>query len=225
VDGARSQRAAAAALEAHQEFRRLIEGYGFPCLGAKSVLNQGFGRFSLYGGLATGSASRALGDDLRHFVEDTKSIRSGFTTFVASFARPDECDEDDFERLLWHQLQLLHDLDADDWDPAVSSDPRDPNFSFSFAGRAFYVVGLHKHSSRLARRSVKPCLVFNPHDQFVHLRNEGRYDRFKELIQLRDRRFQGSVNPSLADHGAASEAPQYSGRHVEQGWRCPLRVK
>jgi len=33
---------------------------------------------------------------------------------------------------------------------------------------------------------------------------------------------QGSLNPNLADFGERSEARQYSGREVEEHWRCPF---
>lgn len=32
----------------------------------------------------------------------------------------------------------------------------------------------------------------------------------------------GSRNPMLSRQGDASEAPQYSGRMVDDGWRCPF---
>ena len=34
--------------------------------------------------------------------------------------------------------------------------------------------------------------------------------------------FIGSLNPMLAQHGEASEARQYSGRQVDDGWKCPF---
>jgi FPC/CPF motif-containing protein YcgG len=33
---------------------------------------------------------------------------------------------------------------------------------------------------------------------------------------------QGTLNPNLADFGERSESRQYSGREVEEGWRCPF---
>ena len=35
----------------------------------------------------------------------------------------------------------------------------------------------------------------------------------------------GSINPMLSDFGSGREAAQYSGRQVEPGWTCPLKVR
>ena len=40
---------------------------------------------------------------------------------------------------------------------------------------------------------------------------------------VRDEALTGSRNPMLARHGEASEARQYSGRAVDEDWRCPFR--
>lgn len=61
------------------------------------------------------------------------------------------------------------------------------------------------------------------HDQFEQLRAEGRYERMRERILDRDAKLSGSINPMLARHGEASEAAQYSGRHVGDEWVCPFR--
>jgi uncharacterized protein len=82
---------------------------------------------------------------------------------------------------------------------------------------------LHPNASRPARRFSRPALVFNLHDQFERLREEGRYDRMRERIVERDLALAGSINPMLARHGEVSEARQYSGRKVEAGWRCPFQ--
>ena len=123
-------------------------------------------------------------------------------------------NEDDFHRRLWTHLQAMHDIDAANhpWDAAVSSDVADKQFSFSIASRAFFVVGLHPSSSRLARRAPFPCVVFNFHDQFEAMRADGKYGKLQEAIRARDVALQGDVNPVLARFGEASEAHQYSGR-------------
>ncbi|MBV8602546.1 MAG: YqcI/YcgG family protein, partial [Candidatus Eremiobacteraeota bacterium] len=132
-----------------------------------------------------------------------------------------------FERALWHQLQQLNELDRQwfDWDPAVSSDPHDSKFSFSFAGQAFFVVGLHPNSSRQTRRFAWPTLVFNAHEQFKALRAAGLFESLQRQIRTRELRLQGSLNANLADYGDASEARQYSGREVEPLWKCPFRSR
>ena len=106
--------------------------------------------------------------------------------------------------------------------PAVSDDPSDPAFAFSFAGTAFFIVGLHAASSRAARRFAWPTLVFNPHRQFDRLRESQRFSRFQHVIREAERNLQGSINPMLADFGDRSEASQYSGRRVAPDWKCPF---
>ena len=87
------------------------------------------------------------------------------------------------------------------WDATVSDDPSSPDFSFSVAGRAVFVVGLHPTASRLARRAPMPCLVFNLHNQFENLRGSGKYAGLQRLIRDRDVALRGSINPTLVGFG------------------------
>ena len=84
------------------------------------------------------------------------------------------------------------------------------------------MVGLHPQASRPARRFPRPAMIFNLHDQFEILRAQGKYETMREKILMRDEALAGSRNPMLARHGEMSEARQYSGRVVEEGWRCPF---
>jgi uncharacterized protein len=122
------------------------------------------------------------------------------------------------------QLQAIHDLDIQEhpWASDVSDDPGSADFAFSVASRAFFVVGLHPRSSRLARRAPRPTLVFNFHGQFEALRASGRYEKLEAAIRERDVALQGYINPVLARFGEASEAFQYSGR--AQGG-CPFQTR
>ena len=129
----------------------------------------------------------------------------------------------EFENLLWNQLQKIHNLDSLAWDKTVSNDPNNNSFSFSILGNAFYIVGMHPNSSRGARRSPKPTLVFNLHWQFERLREMGVYERIRDTIRERDSQKNGSVNPILMDFGKKSEAAQYSGRKVNKDWECPFK--
>ena len=134
----------------------------------------------------------------------------------------------EFERALWNRAQSLHDKDAwlgTPWDDAVDPDPEAPDFGLSIGGSAFFIVGLHPHASRKARRFRYPALVFNLHDQFERLRADGRYDKMRERILERDKAWSGSINPMLAEHGSISEARQYSGREVGEDWRCPFEPR
>jgi len=208
----------------HDSFRALVLNPAFSCVGAKSAIRRGSYRFGLYAEMGSSGATAGLARDLFDFVEGQDSLNGEFSTFVACFERPVGIDEEGFEWLLWAQLQRLHEQDRRHhfWDSSVSPNPEDPKFAFSFAERAFFVVGLHAASSRFARRFAWPTLVFNAHHQFDKLRTDGRYDRFQEVIRNRERDLQGSLNPNLADFGTSSEARQYSGRPVQEGWRCPF---
>ncbi len=197
---------------------------GHPCLGARSVVHRGAYEVRVYGQLGSRSSAAALCDDLSSF--SAHVVADQLTSFVAVFQAPTAMTEPRFSALLWRQLQSMHDLDHTrcSWDERVSSDPESPHFSFSVGGRAYFVVGLHAGSSRWARRFAWPALVFNPHEQFVAMRESGKYERVRSMIRGRDAALQGSVNPVLRDHGIRSEARQYAGDPVADAWRCPLDV-
>lgn len=205
-------------------FREFVLDPAFPCLAGKGVVRAGGYALGTYGRLGSQRATRRLGNDLRRFVADTPADARGFRAYVAVFTRTPASDEEEFERQLWHQLQGLESSMGREapWASGVSDDPEDPAFSFSFAGRALFVVGLHSASSRLARRFRWPTLVFNPHEQFEQLRAAGTYARLQSQVRERDLALQGSLNPNLADFGERSEARQYSGRETGDAWKCPF---
>jgi FPC/CPF motif-containing protein YcgG len=202
-------------------FRDWIVAGDFPCVGAKAALNSDAFSFHTYDELASRGATAHLARDLQRFTRDQTHAPNEYATFIAVFARPTDEGEEEFEALLWHQLSLLNAIDTQPWDPAVRSDADDPQFSFSFAGQALYVIGMHANTSRDARRFPWPALVFNPHEQFERLRADGKWRRMQQTIRERDLRLQGSINPMLSDFGERSEARQYSGRAVEENWQPP----
>lgn len=208
----------------HDSFRALVLSPRFSCVGAKSALHRGTYRMGMYGEMNTPGTNAGLARDIFAFVQEQPYMESGFTTFIATFAEPHPVDEVDFERLLWQQLQALHDLDAPlhAWDTSVSSDPENPAFSFSFAGRAFFIIGMSPASSRWSRRFAWPTLVFNAHNQFEQLRERGKFRSIRDTIRARETALQGSYNDVLSDFGEQSEARQYAGRAVGQDWRCPF---
>jgi FPC/CPF motif-containing protein YcgG len=193
----------------------------YPCLGARSVFNRHRATVVVLDDLAGPESTRQLAEALTTFGTDTDRS-AGFASLVAVFRGASPGDEAQFERQLWRQLQLLHEVDDDEWNPDVSPDPADPHFAFSLAGTAYFVVGLHPAASRIARRTPLPTLVFNLHEQFEELRQSERFDRMRDTIRRRDRALQGSVNPMVADHGRSSEARQYSGRRVPDSWAAPV---
>ena len=207
-------------------FRGFVLNPAFSCVGAKSAVMHESQRIGVYDQLGGAGETAGLCRDLFTFAREVADAPADgeFRTFVAIFREPTGIDEAEFEKLLWEQLRQLNRADSayHAWDPAISDDPEDPHFGFSFASTAFFIVGLHPHSSREARRFPWPTLVFNPHAQFQHLREEGRWDRLQQVIRTRETQLQGSLNPNLADYGTATEARQYSGRAVEADWHAPF---
>lgn len=196
-----------------------------PCVMAKSTFSSDKALVNEYPHLASTHTAKCLLNDLQKYVKEYDYQSNHFYSFLAVFPHEKNFTEKEFEDKLWQQLQLIAAIDQEDWDPSVSNNPKDPNFSFSIAGKAFYVVGLHPHSSRIARRSPYPTLVFNLHLQFEKLRKMGAYQKVKEKIRKRDMCLQGSINPMLEDFGNKSEANQYSGRKVNAQWKCPFHKK
>jgi FPC/CPF motif-containing protein YcgG len=208
------------------EFGAFVGDARFPCLAGKGTVHRGDHRLHVYDELGSSRTAATLAYDLAEFVRRSPADGSGLRAFVAVFRGPVPPDELAFERRLWRQLRQLHALDAGSaWDATVSDDPASPHFSFSFAGRALFVVGMHPASSRVSRRFRWPTLVFNPRAQFERLRAEGKFERLRAAVRERDVALQGTLNPNLADFGERSEARQYSGRATEPEWRCPFHRK
>ena len=208
-----------------ERFRDFVRAAAFPCVGAKSALAKGQMR------IVVARDIRSSWDDLRiypglldlarNYAEDPVL----FQTFVVVFEQDWCLSETSFEAHMWSRIQSLTDKDAmfaQVPDTRVSGDPGDPHFSLSFGGQAFFVVGLHPGASRPARRFSRPALVFNLHDQFEQLRDQGRYEKLRATILERDAAIAGTINPMLSRHGDVSEARQYSGRAVGNDWQCPF---
>ena len=218
------RRPGAAEMAVHEELLERVLGEGYPCVGARSAFNRRVYRFGRYSEIGADAAARAVCHDLYEFAHEMGEMDTAFVTFIATFGEPNILSEAHFERLLWVQLQQMHEIDNQffGWDPAVSPDPGDNQFSFSIGGRAYFIVGLHPLASRKARQFPHAALVLNLHVQFGRLRERGKFEMFKNMIRARDMAFQGSINPVLENFGESSEARQYSGREVEDNWRCPF---
>ena len=205
-----------------KEYRQFILAHDHPCIMAQSVFKTDAVEIHRYNSFGTRETARKLGRDLQAYVDRYDWESNDFVSFLAVFPTIWVDSEKEFETLLWQQLQHLHDTDTRAWDQSVSHKPEDNTFSFSIAGKAFYIVGMHPHSSRKARQAPYVTLVFNLHWQFEKLREMGSYELVKQRIRDRDKALQGSVNPMLEDFGEGSEARQYSGRHTEREWKCPF---
>lgn len=207
-------------------FRSFIHQTDFPCVGAKSALAKGTLDVLVARDLRSNWDDRRIYDGITKVVADYRADRALFRSFAVIFEGPGNIDEPTFETYLWARAESL--TNKDTWlgrphDRRVSSDPDNPHFSLSFGEEAFFIVGLHPHASRPARRFERPVLVFNLHDQFEQLRQQGLYERMREKIIARDIALAGSPNPMLARHGVISEARQYSGRLIADAeWKCPF---
>jgi uncharacterized protein len=211
-----------------EEMFATIAEAGFPCVGAKSAMARGTLKVLVGHSLASGWDDVRIHSELLDWARAYRADPGGMRSLAVTFEGPSNLSEREFERAMWDRLQSL--ADKDNWrgqpyDGRVSPDPGDPHFSLSFGGEAFFVVGLHPGASRPARRFPRPTLVFNLHDQFERLRDEGLYERMRDRILERDLALAGDLNPMLSRFGETSEARQYSGRLVEDGWRCPFRDK
>lgn len=204
------------------EYAEFILENEHPCIMAKTIFAMDQFTLKTYEDFGSMEASARLLKDLKDYIEAYDFESNDFKTFLAVFPNSPEYSEISFEELLWKQLGNIHKLDNEQWDPAVSDDPKDENFSFSIAGKAFYVVGLHPNSSRKARQSPYTTLTLNLHWQFEKLREMGTYQKVRDRIRDRDVALQGSINPMLEDFGNNSEAKQYSGRKVDKEWKCPF---
>lgn len=215
----------AASEDVGAELKQFILSDEFSCIGAKTACARGTLVHRHYPTLADPQASIALYADLAEFAVKRDEIHELFATFAATFGGPLDVDEEEFERLLWEQLALLHAQDRMKyrWAPGVDSDPRSERFAYSVAEQAFFVVGLHRNSSRLTRRFSRPALVFNSHVQFNRMKEGPMYSRIQREVRRREMALQGSLNPNLADFGECSEAAQYSGRAVPSDWTCSFR--
>ena len=208
------------------DFRAFIKDEAFPCVGAKAALARQQVDVVVARQISSGWDDLRIMPALLDIIRRYRKDKQLFRTFAVIFEDSPAMTEAAFEANLWSRIQSL--TDKDDWfgfrpDPSVDSDPNSPHFSLSFGGEAFFVVGLHPGSSRPARRFSRAAMVFNLHDQFVELRNSGRYEKMRKTIIERDVALAGVANPMLARHGENSEARQYSGRAVSDEWQCPYR--
>lgn len=206
------------------ELKEFIVDKDHPCVMAQTVFSMDKVDFHVYENFGSRQTAIDLLWDLKSYIAEYDFDSPDFFTFIATFEGKKDITEEQFEALLWKQLQFLHEVDDQPWDPTVSSDPENPNFSFSIGGKAFYMVGLHPNSSRKARQSPFPTIAFNLHWQFERLREMGAYGNVRDKIRERDLELQGCNNPMLEDFGETSEARQYSGRKVAEAWKCPFHT-
>jgi len=206
------------------EWISFIDNKAFPCVAAKAALTKQQQAIFVADHIACPKDDRAILSFIYDFVDRYRSAETMFHSAVVLFEQPDMLTEPEYERFFWQRLQALSDIDAElyTYDDRVSDNPESGTFSFSLKSEAFFIVGLHPGSSREARRFSRPAIVFNPHAQFEHLRENGQYEKMKAIIRKRDIALEGSINPMLEDFGDRSEVYQYTGRQLGKEWKCPL---
>lgn len=206
---------------------RTIQGHirreEFPCVMAKAV--------EKIGGINISSSSEILNPG------EISRLHSEFESFVQSFRRQEKlssfiliCHDERyrsfevFENEFWKFLKEIRKYDQKFYshDSRVSDDPTDNKFSFSISSEAFFILLLHPDSPRLSRRLSMPAIVFNPHIQFERMRKKGIFKKVQNIIRLRDKLLQGSINPMLSDFGDKSEVFQYTGRIYAPDETLPL---
>lgn len=207
-----------------ETFKEMILNKAYPCVAAKDALNKGNIEILTAGHLACPHDDEKILDFIYSFTTKFRKREKGFHSAVVLFPLTHPLDEEQFETLLFQRLKALRTLDAKnfDYDQRVSEDPESENYSFSLMKEAFFIIGLHPGSSRTARQSSIPAIVFNPHVQFENLRELGNYGNMKAIIRKRDLESSGSVNPMLSDFNARSEIYQYSGRLHSLDEKCPF---
>ncbi|MDN3492564.1 guanitoxin biosynthesis heme-dependent pre-guanitoxin N-hydroxylase GntA [Winogradskyella bathintestinalis] len=196
-----------------------------PCIMAKTLFMTDNYHLKTYDSITDVESLKLLLNDIASFLDQYDFESNEFESLLAVFPNNHFETEIDFEKALWKALQRLHDMDDSEWDTTVSKNPEDSNFSFSLKGKAFYIVGLHPNSSRIARQSPYTTIVFNLHWQFEKLREMGTYKKVKKRIRKRDKKLQGHINPMLKDFRKDSEVKQYSGRNLDNQWKCPFHSK
>jgi FPC/CPF motif-containing protein YcgG len=218
-------------MENDEEMIDMYKGFlgdkNFPCVAGKAALSNHQVQCLVVDHMACEKNDTDILDFLYEFVDMYRHSERSYHSAAIIFKAPVLPDEVAFDKLLWQRLQSLSDLDAKkySYDKRVNADPSSPEFSFSLKGEAFFIIGLHPASSRLARRFGYPALVFNFHAEFEKLKEGEDYEKIRHKVRKNDLEYSGSVNPMLADYGQASEVYQYSGRNYPSDWECPFKPK
>lgn len=208
------------------EFLTFIQESSFPCIGAKAAAAKQQMRCMVVGSMEGVKDDSRILQFLYQFVDDFRDSSGHFHSAAILFNTTKKYSEEKFDELLWKRLQALSIQDAKyyPYDIRVDTDTSSASFSYSLKEEAFFIIGMHPSSSRLARQFKYPTLVFNPHIQFEELRETNRYEPFKAVVRKRDIALSGSINPMLQDFGHASEVYQYSGRKYDETWQCPFKT-
>lgn len=195
-----------------EQLSQFILDNNFPCIMAKSVIKTGHVQV-----VVVKNASQAIGEvlgQLYSFIDDYRAKPKKLRSFIVVLDDEKTLDFEQYEKVFWEFLSRMsiEDKKRHPHDPRVSDDPQHADFSYSIKSEAFFILALHPHSPRFARRFIKPAIVFNLHQQFEQMRAKGVFTKVRNLIRLKDKILQGSINPMLTDFGEKSEIFQYLGK-------------
>lgn len=195
-----------------EQLSQFILDKNFPCIMAKSVIKTGHMQV-LRVKNAPESVNEVLGQ-LYSFIDDYREHPKKLRSFIVVLDDEKALDFEHYEKVFWEFLSRMSIEDKKRYphDPRVSDDPQHADFSYSIKSEAFFILALHPNSPRFARRFLKPAIVFNLHQQFEQMREKGVFTKIRNLIRMKDKLLQGSINPMLTDFGESSEIFQYLGK-------------
>lgn len=196
----------------------------FPCVMAKAVASIGHVKNVEITSFRDPRALEKVLSEVYQFVDDFRSSPNRLSSFVVSALPESHTIFVEFERDFWDFLKNLQLMDQKlhPHDPRVGKDPRAQDFSYSLKSEAFFILALHPKSPRLARRFMKPSIVFNPHQQFEQMRIKGIFTKVRDVIRSRDKKLQGDINTMSTDFGERSEVFQYLGKNYPTNATSPL---
>ena len=210
-----------------EEFKLFLKDKSYPCVAAKAALDREQLDFFVAEHMACPSDDKKILQFLYNFIDVYRTAEKFYHTAIIIFKGPEIYNEDMFENLMWQRLQALSDLDSEKYhdDKRVASDPNDPHYSYSIKEEAFFINGMHPASGRRSRQFKFPCLVMNPHQQFVKLKEMNKYFKMRKSIRVKDEAYCGSENVMARDFYFDPETFQYSGRIYNRDWKCPLKKR
>ena len=119
-----------------KEFREFIIEKNHPCIMANTVFAMNDYELHIHDGFGTQTTAKRLLAELKNYLSDYDFSNNNFKTFIAVFPDADVVSETEFENILWRQLQFIHTIDSEPWDPRVSNNPDDNDL-------ASVLVGVH----------------------------------------------------------------------------------
>jgi hypothetical protein len=208
------------------------DGSPFPCFfGAESV-RTGEPLYTVVPSMTDKDALLRFRDVLVEYLESWRdhSERASLVTFFKPPGRT--FTEADYHEALWHLLQFLHVHDPEPWPEEIPTDPEDPYWEFSFAGKSMFpTCRAPFYDERRSRYCpVGLEITFQPRELFETLgvtADTEAGERARETIQDRLVEYDGVCpHADLGNYGTDREWPQYmlSGDESQAPDRCPIRI-